>query len=233
METWIYQVLSSEQAGYSVLVAVFLLGFISIFTCGCNFSIIALVAGYSGTVGSAGIKKRVLLNGLLFFIGLMVSMTILGGMIGFAGEWISQSTGRYWKVIAGLISVFFGLLTMELIPVKIPGLSVLPSKSEKGAFSGLLIGLTIGGLTLLTSTCCNPIFPVVMAVSFVKGSFYWGMLLMMAYALGYGLTFTGISIAIGLGFKTASQSFTKVGTFLKYLGGITMVIVGFYLLLTF
>ncbi len=232
MEEWIQQVLSSDQAGYTVLAAVFLFGLISIFTCGCNFSIIAIVAGYSGAIGSSGKTKAVILNGILFFTGMIISMAVIGAIIGYASELISTSFGNYWKIAAGLISIFFGLFTLELLPFKMPSITINPTSPKTGVFSSVIFGLTIGGLTLASSSCCNPVFPIVLAVSFVKGSFIWGIMLMFAYALGYGLTFTAIMIGIGLGFGKTSRTFTKLGNALKYTGGIVMIIVGFYLLIT-
>ncbi len=232
MEEWIRQVLYSDQAGYTVLIAVFLFGFISIFTCACNFSIIAMVAGYSGTVGSSGKTKSVLFNGFFFLIGMIISMVAIGGIIGYASELISISFGKYWKIAAGLISVFFGLFAMDLLPFKMPGISINPFNRKKGILSSAIFGLTVGGLLLASSSCCNPVFTIVLAVSFVKGSFIWGMLLMLAYALGYALTFTAIIVGVGLGFGKASASFTKFGNALKFTSGIIMVAVGFYLLVT-
>lgn len=232
MEEWIQHILSSDQAGYTVLSAVFLFGLISVFTCGCNFSIIAIVAGYSGTIGSSGKSKAVILNGLLFFTGMVISMAVIGAIIGYASELISTSFGNYWKIAVGLISIIFGLFTMELLPFKMPSITISPTNGKTGVFSSVIFGLTIGGLTLASNSCCNPVFPIVIAVSFVKGSVIWGILLMSAYAIGYGLTFTAILIGIGLGFGKTSRTFTKLGNVLKYTGGIIMIVVGFYLLIT-
>lgn len=232
MEQWINHILSSDQAGITVMIAVFLLGLISVFACGCNFSIIGMVAGYSGTVGSTGRVKSVVWNGIFFLLGMIVSMSIIGGIIGFASELISESFGNYWKIAAGLISIFFGLFSMDLLPFKLPGISINPVKKKDGIFASILFGLTIGGLTLACSSCCNPVFPIIMAVSFVKGSVVWGVLLLFAYALGYGITFAAIIIGIGLGFGKTSKSFSKFGKVLKYVGGILMIAIGFYLLIT-
>ena len=232
MEEWIYHVLSSNQAGYTIITAVFLLGLISVFTCGCNFSIIAIVTGYSGTIGSTRKTKAVIFNGLLFFTGMIISMAVIGAIIGYASEWISTSLGNYWKIAAGLISMFFGLFTLDLLPFKIPNISINPASLKSGFFSSMIFGLTIGGLSLASSSCCNPVFPIVLAVSFVKGSFIWGIMLMIAYALGYALTFTLIMIGIGLGFGKTSRTFSKLGNALKYTSGIIMIVVGFYLLIT-
>lgn len=124
MEEWIQQILSSDQAGYTVLTAVFLFGLISIFTCGCNFSIIAIVAGYSGVIGSSEKAKTVVLNGILFFTGMIISMAVIGAIIGYASQLIRTSFGNYWKIAAGLISVFFGLFTLDLLPFKMPNISI-------------------------------------------------------------------------------------------------------------
>jgi len=232
MEEWIGQVLNSDQAGFTVLAAVFLLGFIGVFTCGCNYSIIGIVAGYSGTVGSTGKTKAVVWGGIFFLLGMIISMSVIGGIIGYASELISDSFGNYWKIAAGLISIFFGLFSMDLLPFKMPAISINPIKGKNNVFSSMIFGLTVGGLTLACSSCCNPVFPIILAVSFVKGSFIWGILMLFAYALGYGLTFAAIIIGIGVGLGKTSKTFSTLGIIIKYAGGIIMIAIGFYLLIT-
>lgn len=232
MEEWINNILSSDQAGITVLIAVFLLGLISVFTCGCNFSVIGIVAGYSGTVGSSGRTKGVIWNGIFFLIGMILSMSVIGGIIGYTSELISDSFGNYWKIAAGLISIFFGLFSMDLLPFKMPGISMNSSNRKGGIVSSAIFGLTVGGLLFACSSCCNPVFPIIVAVSFVKGSTIWGVLMLFSYSLGYGITFATIIISIGLGFGKTSKSFSKFGTFMKYAGGIAMIVLGFYFLIT-
>jgi cytochrome c-type biogenesis protein len=232
MQEWINNILSSDSQGVVVLIAVFLLGFISVFTCGCNFSIIGIVAGYSGTVGSSGRTKGVIWNGLFFLIGVILSMSIIGGIIGYASELISVNFGIYWKIAAGLISIFFGMFTMDLLPFKMPNISVKQTNKKRNVFSAILFGLTVGGLTLACSSCCNPIFPIIIAASFVKGSMIWGVLMLFAYSLGYGITFAAVIIGIEIGFGRTSKTFSKFGTVMKYAGGIIMIAIGFYLLVT-
>jgi cytochrome c biogenesis protein CcdA len=232
MEEWIRQVLISDQAGFTVLIAVFLLGLIGVFTCGCNFSIIGIVAGYSGTVSSSGKTKPVVWNGIFFLTGMIVSMSVIGGIIGYASELISDSFGNYWKIAAGMVSIFFGLFSMDLLPFKMPGIYINPVNRKRGIFSSMIFGITIGGLTLASSSCCNPVFPIILAVSFVKSSFIWGLLMLFAYSLGYGLTFAAIIVGIGIGLGKTSKTFSIFGTIVKYAGGIVMIAIGFYLLVT-
>jgi len=205
---------------------------ISVFTCGCNYSIIGIIAGYSGALGASQKPKILLLSGLSYFAGIVISMAVLGGITGYASQQINLTFGIYWKIAAALICIFFGLLTMDILPFRIPSISINPVKKGNSFISPLIFGLTTGGLTLACSACCNPVFPVVFALSFVKGSFIWGILMLTVYAVGYGITLVVILTGIGLGFWKTSKTFLKSGLVLKYTGGILMILIGFYLLIS-
>jgi cytochrome c-type biogenesis protein len=232
VNTWINQVLSSDHATISVLVAVFVMGMISVVTCGCNFAVIGVVAGYSGASSTAGKTGTVIVRGLAFLIGGVVSMAVIGALFGYAGNLVSNSFGNYWKIAAGLIAIFFGLYSMDLLPLKLPGLSIKPGQSQQNIFSAILFGLAVGGLSSALNSCCNPLFPVILAASFVKGSALWGLMMLTFFALGYGLPLAAMMVGLGLGLGKMSKTLTFVGTMVKYLGGIALVILGFYFLLT-
>ena len=84
MGTWISQVLSSDHATVAVLPAVFVMGVISVVTCGCNFAIIGAVAGYSGASASNGKTKTAIVRGVAFLLGAIVSMALIGTLFGYA-----------------------------------------------------------------------------------------------------------------------------------------------------
>lgn len=232
MNTWINQVLSHEHATLTVLIAVFLMGMISVVTCGCNFAIIGVVAGYSGASASADKPRTVWLRGISFLIGGIVSMAVIGILFGYASTWISDSFGNYWKIVAGLISILFGLYSMELAPVKLPGISIKTHQVQRGIFSAILFGLAIGGLSTTLNSCCNPIFPVVLAASFIKGGAVWGLMMLTSFALGYGLPLAAAIVGFGIGLGKISRSLTMIGTIVKYAGGILLIALGFYLLIS-
>ncbi|MEI6854164.1 MAG: cytochrome c biogenesis protein CcdA [Bacteroidota bacterium] len=232
METWIQQALSSDQAGISILFAVFLLGVVGVFSCGCNYAVIGTVVGYSGAVGATGRTKAILWSSIFFLIGTILSMSAIGCIIGYAGEFISISMGSYWKIAAGLISIVFGLYTLDIFPFKIPGFSVNLKKQKSGVWGAILFGLAIGGVSSLCGLCCSPFMPVILAASFVKGSTLWGVLMLFAYALGYGLTLAAAMIGIGLSVGKISKSLSGFANVLKYAAGIIMIILGFYFLIT-
>jgi len=232
MNEWINVVLSSEQSGIIVLAAVFLLGVISVFTCACNFAAIGVVAGYTGSLGATGKTKTVVLSSLFFLLGTVIALSAVGCLIGFASELVSASMGNYWKIVAGVIAILFGVYTLDILPFKIKGIS--PNfQNKKGSIAGaMLFGFVMGGAISLGSLCCNPIFPIVMGASFLKGSTLWGFAMLFFYALGYGITLASAMLGVGLGLGKISKLLSKFAVVIKYAGGITLIILGFYLIIT-
>ena len=232
MEEWVKQILETNQSGFYVLIAVFLLGFIGVFTCACNFSIISVVAGYSSTLGTTSKTKAVFWSGIFFLIGTIFSMAFIGGIIGFASEYFNDSFANYWKIAAGLICIVFGLYSIDLFPLKFSSISIKSKNNKHSIFSSIIFGLTVGGLSTAFNSCCNPIFPIVLAASFIKGSFIWSVLMLAFFALGYGLPLAAAIVGIGIGVGKLSKTVSKISIVIKYAGGVLLIILGFYFLFT-
>ena len=233
MNTWINQVLSNEHASIMILIAVFVMGLLSVFTCACNFAIIGVVAGYSGASQATGRTGMMIWKGFAFLLGTIISMSLIGVLFGFAGKCISDSFGNYWKIAAGLIAILFGLYSMELVPFKLPGISFKAGESRQNVFIAIIFGFAVGGLSAACNSCCNPFFPVILAASFIKGSVVWGFVMLTTFALGFGLPLAAMIVGISLGLGKISKTLSLVVTIVKYVGGIALVALGFYLLLTF
>ncbi len=232
MNEWINQALSNDHASIFVLAAVLLLGMLSVFTCACNFAIIGVVAGYSGASQESSKTKLVIWKGLSFLLGTILAMSLVGALFGFAGKWISVSLGNYWKIAAGLISIVFGLYSMDLVPFKLPGVKFSNSNSNQNIFTAIFFGIAVGGLSAACNTCCNPFFPVILAASFVKGSALWGFMMLLFFALGFGIPLAAMILGIGMGLGKLSGIMTSTVRIFKYIGGIALVLLGFYLILT-
>ena len=233
MDIWINQVLSNDHASVMILIAVLMMGILSVFTCACNFAIIGVVAGFSGASPVTGKSKMMIWKGLAFLLGTIISMSVIGALFGFAGKWVSDSLGSYWKIAAGLVAIVFGLYSMELMPFKIPGISLKKAESQQTMFTAIIFGFAVGGLSAACNSCCNPFFPVILAASFVKGSAMWGFVMLTTFALGFGLPLAAMIIGISLGLGKISTVLSMVVNIAKYIGGIALVALGFYLLLTF
>jgi len=232
MDTWINQVLSNEHASIMVLIAVLVMGILSVFTCACNFAIIGVVAGYSGASPATGKTKMLILKGFAFLLGTIISMSVIGALFGFAGKWISDSLGSYWKIAAGLVAILFGLYSMELVPFKLPGISIKTKESQQNIFTAIIFGLAVGGLSAACNSCCNPFFPVILAASFVKGSAIWGFMMLTTFALGFGLPLAAMIVGVSLGVGKISKTLSVIVKVVKYIGGIALIGFGFYLLLS-
>jgi len=232
MSEWINSVLSSNQAGVVALAAVFLLGVISVFTCACNFAALGIMGGYAGTMSTTGKAKTVVVSSVCFVLGTIIALSAVGCLIGFASEFVNTTMGNYWKIAAGIIAIFFGVYTLDILPFKIAGITPNFQTKKSGIAGAIIFGFVIGGATSLGSLCCNPVFPIVLGASFLKGSTLWGFALLFFYALGYGVTIAAGMLGIGLGLGKISKVLTKSATVIKYVGGITLIILGFYLLIT-
>ena len=232
MNEWIQSILSSDHAGIVVLIAVFLLGIISVFSCACNFAIIGSVAGYTGALGATGKAKTVVISSLFFLVGTVVAMSVVGCLVGYASGFIIASLGNYWKIGAGLILIFWGVYTLDILPFKVPGISVNFQNKKSGIAGAVLFGFIIGGFTTLSNICCNPIFPIVVSALLVKGSTLWGFFMLFSYALGYSVTLAAAMLGVGLGLGKISKWLSKFAVIIKYAGGITLIALGFYFLLT-
>jgi cytochrome c biogenesis protein CcdA len=232
METWIHDVMSSGQASITILVAVFFMGFIGVFTCGCNYALFAAVAGYSGTLQPSEKVKPILGSGIAFLAGAIVSMAVIGALFGYAGDWIGSSFGNYWKIAAGLVCIFFGLFSLNFLPFRIPVLKVKKESQKPGIFHAILFGFIVGGLATAFNSCCNPMFPILLAASFVNGSTAWGMLMLSVFALGYAMPLAVGIVGIRFGLGRLSSTVEHIGKTMQYAGGVLLVIMGFYFLLT-
>ena len=232
MSDWINSIINSDHTGIIVFSAVFLLGIIGVFSCACNFAVIGAVTGYTGALGATGKTKTIVISSIFVFTGAVTAMSAVGFVIGFAGEIISAAIGNYWKIVAGIILLFLGIYILDIFPFKIP--KILPDiKRQKSGMAGaVLFGLLIGGITVLGNICCNPIFPIVAAASFVKGSMLWGFLMLFFYASGYSITIAAAILGVGLGIGKISKIISKLAVIIKYAGGITLIVLGFYFLIT-
>jgi cytochrome c biogenesis protein CcdA len=232
MSDWINSVISSDQAGVIAFVAVFLLGVISVFTCACNFAALGIMGGYAGSLSTTGKTKTVVVSSVFFVTGTVIALSAVGCLIGFAGEYINAAMGNYWKIAAGIIAIFFGVYTLDILPFKIKGLSPNFQSKRSGVVGSVIFGFVMGGATSLGSLCCNPVFPIVLGASFLKGSMLWGLALLFFYALGYGVTIAAGMLGVGLGLSKVSVMLSKFAVIIKYVGGIILIVLGFYLLIT-
>lgn len=231
MTEWISSALNSGAGSFSMLIAVFLLGIISTFTSCCNYAIIGSVTGYSASYSINSSKKSQILFSLAFLLGSVISLAIIGAIMGYIGSSVVESVGAFWKIAVAILLIIFGLLSLGLVPIKIPQLNI--KSTRKGFIPGLILGIFTGGLSLVCNVCCNPILPIVLGASFVKASILWGTFILIAYAIGYSLPFAIAIAGIQMGFGKISNKMKNASKIITSIAGIIMILTGFYLIYTF
>jgi cytochrome c-type biogenesis protein len=170
------------------LLGAFLWGVISILLSPCHLASIPLLIGFLSSQGKSG-SKRVFQLSLLFSIGILVSIVLIGIITASAGRLLGD-LGRIGNGAVALVFLLFGFYLMDLLPLQwsLPGMPV----RLRGVPGALVLGSLFGiGLGPCTFAFMAPVLGVVFAKA---GSNPGGGLgLLGAFALGH----CGVIVAAG------------------------------------
>ena len=230
IQTWTSNVLETQLNSPLMLLAVLALGFTAAIGSCCNLGVMGAVAGYSGTQSTDLKNNSLVSTALSFALGNIIALSIIGALTGFVSQAVGNTVGAYWKIIGGLVAVYFGLAAIGFLPFKIPQPRILKEKTNSGKLNGLLFGLALGGFATACSACCNPIFPIVLGVSYLQGDILWSWLILFVFAIGYSVPLGGMLVGLGLGFNKISDTFLKHSNAIKYISGGALILIGFGLL---
>jgi sulfite exporter TauE/SafE len=92
-------------------------------------------------------RNRVFVNGLLYTLGRAISYTVLALIIYLGADQLKFSGffQRYGEKVLGPLLIIIGLLMLDVIKIKFPGVSRLTSKMETkthwGTFDSILLGM--------------------------------------------------------------------------------------------
>lgn len=224
MNNWIENALNSNSP--TILIASVILGIFGAFSSCCNYAIIASIVGYVSNFSANSSKKARNFFIITFSIGSIISIAIVGAIAGFIGSSIVSSIGEYWKLASGIILILLGLFSLQLIKLNI---SSNIKTFNYGIFSGFILGIITGGISIASSTCCSPALPIILSVSFIQASVFWGFIIMLFFAIGYTIPFT-----IGIfGLQFSIGKLNKISKYVSIIAGILMILTGFYLILDY
>ena len=191
---------------------------------------IGAITGYSGSQ-SEGLRTRdVALGSLSFMLGTVVALGILGALAGFVSQTIGATVGDYWKIFAGFSLVLFGLVTLKLIPFRLPEFPRLSGSSSGGPAKAVLFGFTVGGGATACSACCTPVLPVGRGVVTLQGNIWWGVVLLAAFAIGWSLPLSAGLLGLGMGVNFMTAKLNRFASVIRIVGGVLLLASGFYLL---
>jgi cytochrome c biogenesis protein CcdA len=219
---------SSEPIG---LILAMLLGMGSALasTC-CTLPALGLVASYSGAQ-ETGSRRDLLRSTLFFMLGTIVSLMIIGAVAGFVGQAAQFTLGRYWKLFAGLIAIFFGLANLKLLPFAFSFGNFNTSKKTISCLGEIFTGFVLGGIVAISSLPCNPGIFIVMGAALLQGEIFKAMLLLGMFAIGFALPLGALILGVSLSkFALSSKG---IDSAIRCVSGVILIAVGFYFLLTF
>jgi len=233
MQEWINNTLSSPTLSFVILPALLLLGILNSVVSCCNIAVIGALTGYAGTKGNKKHRDIIFVT-ISFMLGTILALAVIGAVIGYAGQIVGENFGRYSKLLAGLVMVFFGLMALNLIPLKklrLPGFDRINRKYPRGIFGAIILGFALGGVSITcTLTCCSPALPIVLGVVSIQGQFVKSVLLMVIFGIGYSLPLA--AILLGVSFGRWALRASKAMSVIKVIAGVLMLGVGFYFLAT-
>jgi cytochrome c biogenesis protein CcdA len=222
------QQVASEPLG---LVFALILGVVSAATSACcTLPALGILVGYSGTRVEVN-HRDVFHSALLFTLGTVLSLMIIGGIASFVGQVAQNSLGRYWKIFAGVVAVIFGLATLKLLPFKLSFGNYGKAINNSGKIGTVLAGLIMGGIVAVSSLPCNPGIFIVLGAAILQGRVIWATLLLAMFAIGFSIPLGAILLGVSLGKMTLVARNADVA--IRWFSGVILLVVGFYFLIAF
>ena len=192
----------------------------------CNIAMIPLIVGVIG--GSREVpKKRAFSISLVFAVGLAVTFMLLGIIASLVGGLLGGTT-RVWYYLVAAVCFVIGLQMLGILNIPAPlWFGNLREKVKtRGLFGAFLLGLVSG---LVASQCATPVLAAILTyVMAQKASLVYGAVLLFIYSLGRGVpivlagTFTGVLKNL--------RAAGKWSEWMEKIGGVIIILVGFYFL---
>lgn len=213
----------AQQASLASLIVGFTTGFLF------SFNPVALAAiPVSLAYVTKAHEQRVALNyAAAFVLGMLVIHIALGAVAALGGLWVQRLLGRYWGLVLGPLLIVLGLAWPGWINLRLPRVAIRGRRATTVWGAGAL------GAVFAVAVCpvCTPTLVVLLGVAAGVGSITFGVLLLLAFALGRALPiFLG---GWALGALEAMKPLAKHQRAFAVLGGITLVLTGLYMLNAF
>ena len=222
------QQVASEPLG---LVFALILGVVSAATSACcTLPALGVLVGYSGAQANDN-RKTAVKAALLFTLGTIVSLMIIGGIAGFVGQVAQNSLGRYWKVFAGVVAVIFGLATLKLLPFNLSFGNYGKAIHSSGKIGTVLVGIIMGGIVAVSSLPCNPGIFIVLGAAVLQGRVIWATFLLAMFAVGFSIPLGAVLLGVSLGKTTLVARNADVA--IRGISGVILLVAGFYFLVIF
>ncbi len=171
-----------EVSALFAMVAAFVWGVLSVVLSPCHLAGIPLIMGHIVTQ-SDGTKKKAGVMALLFALGILVTLLVIGVVTSLLGR-LAGDAGPAVTYIVGGFLLFFGIYLTGFLPFDMFNFSVQPKITKRGLFPSFLFGLIFG---LALGPCTFAFMAPMLAVGFqsARTSLLFAVSLFSLFALGH------------------------------------------------
>lgn len=209
-----------EQANFASLAIGFTIGFLFSF----NPVALASIPVSLAYVTKAQETRRAVLFATMFVLGMILTHVVLGLAAGLGGAWIQRIIGRQWGLVLGPLLIVMGLAWPGWIKLPIPQIP-LRAKRAASTWGAMALGASF---SVAVCPACTPALVVVLGIAAGVGSPLFGVLLLLAFALGRTIPVVLGATAVGWleslrGLRTSQKAF-------EIAGGVVLILTGLYML---
>lgn len=213
----------AQQASFASLVIGFTTGFLFSF----NPVALAAIPVSLAYVTKSHEQRAALHYAGAFVLGMLLVHIALGAIAGLGGLWVQKLLGRYWGLVLGPLLILLGLAWPGWIKLRIPQIVLRARRATTVCGAGAL------GAAFAVAVCpiCTPALVVLLGVAAGVGSITFGVLLLLAFAVG-----RAVPILLGgwaVGALEAMKPVARYQRAFEILGGIVLVLMGLYMLNAF
>jgi len=182
----------------------------------------------SENINDTKLKQHIVYSTLVFVLGFVLVFTIFGIVSGlFAKAFVSYI--GYFNIIAGILIIFFGLVTLELIPLQVFQRTLkvnIRNEARYNLSKSFLVGAAFAaGWT----PCVGPILAAILLLAGSSATAFSGGVYLIAYSLGLAIPFLFFALFI----TKISSWLRKIHNYLKYfnqLAGFFLICLGILLI---
>lgn len=213
----------AQQASLASLLIGFTTGFLF------SFNPVALAAiPVSLAYVTKSHEQRVALHyAAAFVLGMLLVHIALGAIAALGGLWVQNLLGRYWGLVLGPLLIVLGLAWPGWIKLRLPQVALRARRATTVWGAGAL------GAAFAVAVCpiCTPTLVILLGVAAGVGSVTFGVLLLLAFALGRALPILLGGWAVGA--LESLKPLAKHQRVFEVVGGVALVLTGLYMLNAF
>lgn len=208
------------QAGLGALWMGVLTGFVFSF----NPVALAAIPVSLAYVTASRSPRQATLYGGFFVLGMIATHAALGLAAGLGGSWVHHLLGRAWGLVLGPLLIVLGLMWAGWLRLPLPVLK-FRAQPVTGGWGAFALGVPF---SVAICPFCTPALVILLGVAASVGSPVFGMLLLLAFALGRAAPILLGAAAVGwLEGLSGLRRFHKA---FEVMGGILLILSGLYML---